>query len=373
MKPFLPALLALLIAPALSAMAADLTTQPGYVHSEFIFESAPFPSCHASTIVQTASGLVSAWFGGTREGAPDVGIWLARHIDGKWSAPLEVANGVRSDGRRFACYNPVLFQPAKGPLLLFYKAGGNPNGWSGYLKTSLDDGADWSAAKPLPEGFVGPVKNKPVQLANGTLLCGASIETPEKPSRWRVQIERTPDLGKTWEKTEFLNDGLEISAIQPSILFLGSDKLLAIGRTRQAHLFRTTSADDGQTWNELSLMDLPNPNSGTDAVTLRDHRHVLVYNHTDHGRSPLNVAVSRDGKTWQAALVLENETGEYSYPAVIQTADGLVHITYTWKRHRIKHVIIDPTKLVLAPIVNGEWPDNDYSAPESAPTAAPAK
>jgi predicted neuraminidase len=106
----------------------------------------------------------------------------------------------------------------------------------------------------------------------------------------------------------------------------------------------------------MTLIDLPNPNSGTDAVTLRDGRHLLVYNHTAKGRSPLNVAVSTDGDTWQAALVLENEPGEYSYPAVIQTADGLVHAVYTWKRQRIKHVVIDPAKLQLRPIEGGVWP-----------------
>lgn len=347
-------LLSLLAVPA---FAADLATPPGVVRSEFIFESAPFPSCHASTVVETKDGLVAAWFGGTREGAPDVGIWLSRQLHGQWAAPVEVANGVRADGQRFACFNPVLFQPPNGPLLLFYKAGGHPNGWAGFLKTSSDEGVTWSTASPLPEGFVGPVKNKPVLMPDGSILCGSSIETPEKPSKWRVQFERTADLGKTWTKTDFLNDGVEISAIQPSILFLGGSKLLAIGRTRQSHLFRITSDDDGKTWSPMTLTDLPNPNSGTDAVTLRDGRHLLVYNHTARGRSPLNVAVSSDGQTWRAALVLENEPGEYSYPAVVQTHDGLVHTVYTWKRQRIKHVVIDPAKLVLRDMTGGQWPN----------------
>jgi predicted neuraminidase len=102
---------------------------------------------------------------------------------------------------------------------------------------------------------------------------------------------------------------------------------------------------------------LPHPGSGIDGVTLADGRHLLVYNHTRRGRSPLNVALSQDGRHWQAALVLEREPGEYSYPAVIQTPDGRVHITYTWRRERIKHVVLDPAQLVLRPIVNGQWPE----------------
>ena len=122
----------------------------------------------------------------------------------------------------------------------------------------------------------------------------------------------------------------------------------------------------------MTLAALPNPNSGIDAVTLRDGRQLIVYNHANRGRSPLNVALSLDGKTWQAALVLESEPGEYSYPAVIQSADGLVHITYTWKRQRIKHVIVDPSALTDT---NGggvrlsSWPSPEPPSPESSPSA----
>ena len=99
------------------------------VKSEFIFERAPFPSAHASTIVETPDGLVAAWFGGTRERNPDVGIWVSRHSEKGWSSPVEVANGIQSDGTRHPCWNPVLFQPAKGPLILFYKVGPSPSAW----------------------------------------------------------------------------------------------------------------------------------------------------------------------------------------------------------------------------------------------------
>jgi predicted neuraminidase len=162
-----------------------------------------------------------------------------------------------------------------------------------------------------------------------------------------------------------VNDGKEIGAIQPSILFHKGGKLEAIGRTRNDKIFQIWSDDGGATWGKMTLTDLPNPDSGTDAVTLRDGRQLLVYNHNirtgsnNKGRSPLNVAVSPDGINWFAALVLEddpNAPSGFAYPAVIQTGDGLVHITYTWERKRIKHVVIDPGKLSLRPIVDGVWP-----------------
>ena len=331
-----------LVTLALTAWAAG-ADQPGLMQSEFIYETAPVRSCHASTIVETRAGLAAAWFGGTAEGNADVGIWVARHEGGAWTAPVEAANGAQPDGRRHPTWNPVLFQPKTGPLLLFYKVGPSPQTWWGEVRTSEDGGKVWSAARRLPEGILGPIKNKPVQLANGDILCGTSSETPEKPSKWAVHFERSNDGGATWAATPPLHDGLTISAIQPSILLLGGDRLLALGRTRQGKIFQIASEDAGKTWGAMSLTELPNPNSGTDAVTLKDGRHLLIYNHTPKGRSPLNLAVSKDGRAWAAALTLESEPGEYSYPAIIQTADGLVHLTYTWKRQKIRHAVVDPT------------------------------
>jgi len=342
MKLFLPAVAGLLF--GVSGFTQDLTSQPGYLKREFIFEQAPFPSCHASTIAETQTGLVAAWFGGTAEKNPDVGIWVSRHEQGHWTPPVEVANGVGFTTNRLPCWNPVLFQPKRGPLLLFYKVGPSPSSWWGMLTTSADEGKSWPPPKRLPEGILGPIKNKPVQLRNGDLLCGSSTEGTHG---WRVHFERTPDLGKTWTATDPVNDGRQIGAIQPSILFHKSDQLQALGRTRQGRVFQIWSEDNGQTWGEMTLTDLPNPNAGTDAVTLKDGRQLLVYNPTRRGRSPLSVAVSRDGMKWQVVLTLEDEPGmEFSYPAVIQTRDGLVHFTYTWKRQRIKHVIVDPVKLI---------------------------
>ncbi len=314
---------------------------------EFVFESAPFASAHASTIVETRDGLVAAWFGGTREGASDVGIWLSRRVNGKWTAPVEVANGVQPDATRYPTWNPVLFEMRQGELTLFYKVGPNPRSWWGMARTSKDGGRTWSDARRLPDGILGPIKNKPVRLPDGTILAPSSTETPETPSTWRVHFERTRNGGATWEvvRPPSSANGAAIEAIQPSILVYGDGRLQAIGRTRSGRLFETWSTDLGQTWTPLILGALPNPSAGTDGVTLKDGRHLLVYNHTPQGRTPLNVAVTRDGKIWEGVHVLENEPGEYSYPAVIQTSDGLVHITYTWRRLRIKHVVIDPAKL----------------------------
>jgi predicted neuraminidase len=330
-------------------------TQPGIVATEFIYETAPFPECHASTICETKTGLASAWFGGTTEKHPDVGIWLARHDGKAWPAPVEVANGVQDESTRHPCWNPVLFQMPDGPLLLFYKVGPSPSTWWGMLIRSDDHGQTWSKPERLPDRIAGPIKNKPVLLDDGRLLCGSSTED----KGWRVHMEWTSDAGKTWDRTRLsLNDGQLVHAIQPTILRHSGEKLQILCRNRRStNILQAWSDDGGKTWSDLVPTELPHPGSGIDGVTLADGRHLLVYNHTNRGRSPLNVAVSDDGKTWQAALVLESEPGEYSYPAVIQTRDGLVHITYTWKRQRVRHVTVDPAKLVLKPITAGKWPE----------------
>jgi predicted neuraminidase len=334
---------------------AAVAGEAGLVTREFIFERAPFASCHASTIAESADGaLVAAWFGGTGEKHPDVGIWAARRSGGTWSAPVEVANGVQAGGGRQPCWNPVLFQVPGGPLLLFYKVGPSPGAWWGMLRRSADGGRTWGEGRRLPEGILGPIKNKPVLLGDGVILCPSSTEH----DGWRVHFERSGDGGRTWVATAPVNDGKAIEAIQPSVLFLGGERLLALGRTQQERIFRVASEDGGHTWGAMALTDLPNPNSGTDAVTLRDGRHLLVYNHTVKGRSPLHVAVSVDGLTWRSALVLEHGPGEYSYPAVIQAQDGLVHITYTWKRRKVCHVALDCTTLRVQPLCLGGNPDD---------------
>lgn len=318
------------------------------LQSGFIYETAPFPSCHASTLAETPDGIVAAWFGGTHEKHPDVGIWLSRLEKGAWTSPVEVADGVQNATLRYPTWNPVLFQLPGKELLLFYKVGPSPSEWWGMLKRSTDGGRSWSAAERLPDGILGPIKNKPVLLADGTLLCPTSSEH----DGWRVHFEMTPDAGRSWTRTPAINDGREFSAIQPSILFSRDGRLQILCRSKNGVVLQAFSSDQGRTWTPLERTPLPNPNSGTDALTLRDSRQLIVYNHVTKksmewggSRSPLNIAVSDDGLDWKPWIVLEDEPKmEFSYPAVIQGSDGRIHVTYTWKRQRIKYVVIDPAR-----------------------------
>lgn len=324
------------------------------VRSEFIYKSeeVKFPSCHASTIAEIPQGLITAWFGGTAERDPDVGIWISRYTNGKWSKPEEAANGIRENGKRYPCWNPVLYNSGD-EILLFYKVGPSPSEWWGELIISDDNGISWSASHKLPEDILGPIKNKPVLLGNGTLLCPSSSEN----EGWRVHMEMTPDNGITWTRTKALNER-NIAAIQPAVLLHKSGKIQILCRSKQSKILSSWSEDNGKTWTELEPLTLPNPNSGIDAVTLKDGGHLLVYNHLNNGRQMLNVAVSDDGINWKSALLLENDIKdkEYSYPAVIQSGDKKIHITYTWNRKLIKHVVIDPELIETRPFANSAWP-----------------
>jgi predicted neuraminidase len=332
---------ALAMTLAVCLHAAD--PQPGLVKSEFICDNPPFKVSHSSTIVETHDGFLVAWFGGSKEHNPDVSIWLSRNDGNGWSPPREVATGVQDQGWvRYACWNPVLFQPKGNSLCLFYKVGPSPSSWWGMLKTSDDAGHDWSNAIRLPDGILGPVRNKPIQLPNGTILCGSSTES----AGWVVHMESTLDPRGGWHRSPPLNNAMEYGAIQPTLLLWPGNRIEALCRTKQQIITQAWSGDGGVTWSRMMPTALPNPNSAIDAVRLTDGRALLVYNPSSDDRGILAVAVSKDGEKWQPVYTLEDQPGsEFSYPAVIQASDGLVHITYSWKRERIKHVVLDPYKL----------------------------
>lgn len=334
---------------------------PGLISEEFIYQKASFPECHASTIVETSRGLVAAWFGGTHERNPDVGIWSSYHDGTGWSAPVEWANGIQHDGKRYPCWNPVLFQPpGDAPTLLFFKVGPTPSTWWGEMMVSYDRGRSFRDRRRLPEGIDGPVRCKPILLDDGWLLCGSSTEH----DGWVVHFEKTQlkqgQPSGTWKRIGPIHTKEQFNAIQPTFLTHPGGKIQALCRTKEGVVSSSFSTDSGDTWSPMTGIQLPNNNSGIEALTLKDGRHLLIYNHlgrdkqTEWGkRGLLNLAISDDGLVWKKVGILEQEaTAEFSYPAIIQTDDGLVHMTWTWKRQRVKHAVLDPSKIEVGEVLS---------------------
>jgi predicted neuraminidase len=331
-------LLTLLFLPA--AISGQISLHK--ISDELVFHEPPFAQCHASTIMEVTPGkFMLAAFGGTSEGKKDVCIWFSEAENGKWSKPEKMAEGVINDKLRYPCWNPVLFKTREGKLFLFYKVGPSPSTWWGMVRTSANDGKSWTSPERLPEGILGPIKNKPVQLSDGTIISPSSTETKE---RWAIHLEISQDFGRTWQFIP-VDPKSDFNVIQPAILIHANKKLQILCRSKSNVIVQAFSEDNGNNWGALSGTELPNPNSGIDGVTLKNGWHLLVYNPTVQGkedRARLNVAISKDGIKWADACILESkEKGEFSYPAVIQANDERVHITYTYNRVNIKHVVLE--------------------------------
>lgn len=329
---------------------------------EFLYEKASFPSCHSASLCELPNGdILATYFGGAREGAPDVCIWTSRKRkldDGTmqegWEAPVLVADGILNDTLRKACYNPVLFQVPDGELILFYKIGRNVRDWTGYIKRSTDNGYTWgererivSADPNLPaDSLLGAIKNKP-EIIDGKIFAPSSKEE----GGWRCYVEVSEDMGKTWSLVGPVPQIADknFKTIQPFILQHKDGRLQMLARTQKSALVATTfSSDRGKTWSQMELIEgLPNNNSGIDGVTAPDGTFYMVYN--PFGivpgpdkplRNPLCVAKSKDGIHWTHIATLEDSPiSQYSYPCMILSNDGkTLHIAYTWRRQRMKYI-----------------------------------
>ncbi len=349
-----PSLVRLLV-PTLAWLAAAAVAgaaAPGWrvIQNEFLEAAPPVPEVHASTLAEAADGtLVAAWFGGTKEGNDDVSIYVSRRRGhAPWSPGRIVAEGTSADGKRYPTWNPVLHRTTDDRLLLFFKTGPSPETWWGEVIVSRDHGATWTERRRLPDGMLGPIKNKPIRLADGTLLCPTSVEYDAK--RWVVRMEFTDENLSTWRSTGDFADPKKLGAIQPTILQHRDGRLQALCRSSVRVMAQSWSTDGGRTWSPLDTSDIYMPNSGIDALTLKDGTFLLVYNPSEKNadpkswgeRRPLLVGHSTDGRAWRTIATLDtlpNRHG-YAYPAIIQAADGRVHITYTWNRARMKHAIL---------------------------------
>lgn len=239
-----------------------------------------------------------------------------------------------------------------GNIILFFKIGKFVQDWSGWYSISTDNGYTWSEKQPLKENYLGPIKNKPILVEN-QLVCPSSVEK----GGWRIHFENYNLNTNTWTyidnissdsavRTVNMPNGTKepIGAIQPTIITLPNGILQALCRTQNGRVASTKSYDKGLSWGKLYLTDIPNNNSGLDAVTLQDGRQAVVLNdvQTPEGkdageRSPLVLLIySPNMQTMENRIILENEPNcEFSYPSVIQSKTGDILIVYTWKRQRI--------------------------------------
>ena len=306
----------------------------------FIFEKAPFKSCHASTLVEYEPGkLLAAWFGGDAEGAKNVQIWSSA-FDGKaWSEPAVIGS---EPGQ--PCWNPVLFKTERGTLYFWYKAGPKPDRWTGFVRTSKDGGKTWTPPEMMPAGFWGPVRAKPIQRKDGTILAGTSLESYRN---WTPYVDRSTDDGKTWKRSNPFAVPGKMHQIQPTLFEAKDGRIVALMRSDDPRkVCRAESKDGGETFSPAEETELANPSAGIDAVKTRAGDVFLIYNPLPIARTPISLARSTDdGKTWKKVQDLEAELGEFSYPAMIESAAGTLEIVYTWNRSHIKHVQVDPAKL----------------------------
>lgn len=339
---FLGAALRLLAAPVDEAVKL----------AEFI-ELAPLQQeVHASTIFQLQSGtFVAAWFAGAKEGAPDVTIRFSRRTAQGWEPSRSVA-AYEGGGESQPAYNPVLYQDRNGRLVLFYSVGPAAGPWQQYYKTSVDEGLTWSAAVVLPSGLRGPDRNKILTLSSGRILM------PSLSASRILHVESSDHDLANWTRHADIADPSGLQGIQATLVSRASGEILLLARTYARQIAQAVSSDNGVTWTPLTSTGISTANAALDAVRLSDGRMLLVYNKTpapapgssDWGsRSTLMLAKSLDeGKTWIDVFALEDAPipDGYSYPCIVQAADGAVHVTYTYARRRIKHVVLDAAKLV---------------------------
>jgi len=306
--------------------------------AQFLFDSLPGrPSSHCAALTALPDALFCIWYAGSREGADDVALMSARYDIGSttWAQPTVLLDTPgKGDGNAIAH-----FDDKSGRLWLFHTVlqGG---GWSSvflYSRYSDDLGQTWSRSELFDEEQGMMVRTGIVELASGRWVLPAYDE-----KSWDSFCYLSDDRGKTWVKGTQMPAAAPL--IQPAIVQLEDGKLLAYMRSGgQEHcVWRSTSGDDGETWELCTPTELRNPNSGLDMVRTQDGTIVLIFNNTAEGRTPLHVGLSDDdGTTWPVIKPLETDPGEYSYPSVLQSQDGLIHVVYTYRRQTIKHVAFD--------------------------------
>ncbi len=312
---------------------------------EFIFPEIS-GEVHASTLLELDNDcFLSAWFEGTKEGRDDVRIrWAMRMQNGRWTEP-----GTVPSVDDLPHWNPVLFRLPSGEIALYFKLGRKIETWKTYESKYIPGQAEWTNPHELVEGDEsggrGPVKNKPVLLADGRIAAPASRENSE----WCSFVDFSSDGGRSWQKS--VEPVSSVDVIQPTIWESAPGILHMLLRSNCGSICRSDSYDGGLSWSAVYKTELPNNNSGIDLARLNDGTLVLAGNPESKNWGPrnrLNLYISHDnGEAWASQELdssdcLEFEDGrkaEFSYPAVISLVNGGFACTYTKHRRTIAFVI----------------------------------
>ena len=355
---------------------------------------------HAASLVELSDGRIRAfWFAGSREGASDVEIRSAvlDPVNNRWGAEQSLVNRVDTQ-RSLLRYvkkigNPVAHRATDGTLWLFYVTV-SMGGWAGSSITAItssDEGASWSAAKRLiTSPFINIstlVKGAPFNYSDGSIGLPVYHEFIGKFG----ELLRISKSGEVIDKTRLSSGKF---GLQPVVLIKNSRQAIALMRHSGAspkRVIATTTDDAGYHWSPTTMTTLANPDAAISGVALPDGRILVVLNNTEHGREVLSLVVSSDGGTsWTNAYQLEDQRGsfmepdrygqiagelamitdervtdpanygksvrqtkcedqkcgfEFSYPYLIQTHNGDLHLVYTWNRSFIKHLRFTPAWL----------------------------
>jgi len=307
--------------------------------SQMVFDNAPGASAfHCSTLTEAANGdLLCLWYGGTYESADDETLFLSRLKPGevKWTPPKRIISDPQQPPG-----NAILFLDGERRLWMVWARleASRPirrgSGWDRcrlMYRISNDHGETWSEDHSmLQDGIWGVPRNNPLVLTSGRILLPVEAVIGEKEGSVFLG---TSDNGKSWEMSP-----LVLGGSQPTLAQRADGSVLALMR-QYPKITQVESRDEGRTWSAAVPTTVNNPDSGISMTRLKNGHLLLVYNDSPEDRSPLNIVRSiDDGKTWEKPLDLETNPGEYSYPCIVQTADGMIHISYTFRRYGIKHV-----------------------------------
>jgi predicted neuraminidase len=303
--------------------------------SEPIFEQdSSRPMSHCSTLTILPDGaLLAAWFSGSYETSPDVAILASRRESAAagWSAPAAIA-----EVPGYSLGQPVYLVRPDGELWLFFDVitGKDWTSAQPYLQKSPDNGLTWQPAVQLMDYPGLMFRSKPVILADRIIMPVYDENT------WQSMMMISED-GLSWRLTDPM--ATPQGNIHPTVVQMPGDSLLAYLRTggHGGVIWRTESTDGGDTWCIPTPTDLLNPNSGIDLIRLKNGSLVLAYNPSDRLRTPLRVALSEQDEQWRWQQDVDDTHAEVSYPALQQTADGLIHLVYTYRRERIQYACFD--------------------------------